>query len=224
MRRHPSPRVACATIVVALLGACTSAPAGSDVSASPVRSPSASSPVPTVTPAQTTSPDAGTFELTAGRVSIQPSRGGSFRVRGLYPWSPSRCVHPERATVEGRYPGTLSIRTADDGTLTATVTLSFQEYLDGIAEVPPTWPTAALEAQAIAARSYVLSNTGWTGAQGENLDTPICGTSGCQVYGGIPQPRPPGLRRWYAAVQDTQGQVLIYEGRPADTVYSGRRA
>ena len=202
-----------------LLGACTSAPTGSDGSASAERSPSAASPIPSVTPAPTASSGAGTFDLTAGRVSILPPRHGSFRVRGLYPWSPSHCVHPERPTLDGRYPGTLSIRAAGDGTLTATVTLTFQEYLEGIAEVPPTWPTAALEAQAIAARSYVLSTTGWSGAQGESLDTPICGTSDCQVYGGIPMPRPPGLRRWYAAVHDTRGRVLIYGDRPADTVY-----
>jgi stage II sporulation protein D len=119
----------------------------------------------------------------------------------------------------GRYPGTLWVRAADDGTLTATVTLTFRRYLEGIAEVPPTWPMAALEAQVIAARSYVLSRTAWEGAQGESLDTPICGTADCQVYGGIPEPRPPGIRRWYAAVSRTRGQVLLFGGRPADTVY-----
>ena len=165
------------------------------------------------------SPDPGPLELTAARVSIRPPHGGSFRVRGNYPWRPSRCVRPERPTIDGRYPGTLGIRTADDGTMTVSVTLSFEDYLEGIAEVPPTWPAAALEAQAIAARSYVLSTTGWAGEQGAPLGTPICGTSACQVYGGIPMPRPPGLRRWYAAVRATQGQVLMYGDRPADTVY-----
>ena len=125
----------------------------------------------------------------------------------------------ERSTLDARYPGTMSIRTADDGTLTVAVTLRFHEYLEGIAEVPPTWPKAALQAQVIAARSYVLSRTGWAGEQGEDLDTPICGTADCQVYGGIPQPRPPGMRRWYDAVRDTTGQVLLSGGRPADTVY-----
>ena len=171
------------------------------------------------TPSPTAPPSGGRLELTADRVSVRLPRGGSFRVRGTYPWSPSRCVHPERATLDGRYPGTLLIRSADDGTLTLTVTLTFQQYLEGIAEVPPTWPAAALQAQAVAARSYVLSTTGWTGAQGAHLGTPICGTSACQVYGGIPVPRPRGLRHWYEAVRDTTGQVLMYGGRPADTVY-----
>ena len=89
------------------------------------------------------------------------------------------------------------MRTADDGTLTATVTISFRQYLDGIAEVPPSWPRAALEAQVVAARSYVLARTGWSGQQGESLDTLICGTADCQVYGGIPHPTLPGMARWY---------------------------
>jgi stage II sporulation protein D len=220
-------RPACATIVVAtLLGACTSTTAepGSGMataiaptsSATPSTTPTSAS---SRTPTSTASPDASSFEIAAARVSIRAPRGGSFRVRGLYPWSPSRCVRPERPTLDGRYPGTIWIRAADDGTLTVTATISFRQYLEGIAEVPPTWPMAALEAQVIAARSYVLSRTAWTGAQGESLDTPICGTSECQVYGGIPDPRPPGIRRWYTAVRRTRGQVLLYGDRPADTVY-----
>jgi SpoIID/LytB domain protein len=35
------------------------------------------------------------------------------------------------------------------------------EYLWGIAEVPSSWPTAALEAQAIAARNYAMANRGY---------------------------------------------------------------
>jgi stage II sporulation protein D len=91
--------------------------------------------------------------------------------------------------------------------------------LKGIAEVPPSWPRAALESQAIAARSYALATTGWDGAQGETLKTPICASTSCQVYRGIPVPFDPRVRRWFGAVRRTTGQVLLYEGRPADTVY-----
>jgi stage II sporulation protein D len=111
------------------------------------------------------------------------------------------------------------VRRADDGSLSLTVTLAFEDYLKGIAEVPPSWPRAALEAQAIAARSYALASTGWEGAQGETLKTPICATSSCQVYRGIPVPFDPQVRRWFGAVRRTTGEVLLYEGRPADTVY-----
>ncbi len=118
-----------------------------------------------------------------------------------------------------RYPGTLSVKRSDDGTLVLTVTLPFEEYLKGIAEVPPSWPRAALEAQAVAARSYALATTGWEGAEGEPLKTPICATTSCQVYRGIPVPFDPSVRRWFAAVRQTSGEVLLYGDRPADTVY-----
>lgn len=224
MRFFPLPRGTSAAIALLMtVAACTSPDAGPDRPASPApaserpASPSEETAPPPTSPPAATGQDA--VRVSAHRISIRPPAGGSFRVRGLYPWTPTRCVDPERPTLAARYPGGLGIRTGDDGTLTVTVTLGFQEYLQGIAEVPPTWPAAALEAQVIAARSYVLSRTGFDGEQGERLDTPICGTSACQVYGGIPHPRPPGLRRWYRAVRDTRGQVLLSGERPADTVY-----
>jgi stage II sporulation protein D len=118
-----------------------------------------------------------------------------------------------------RYPGALSVKRADDGTLALTVTLPFEDYLKGIAEVPPSWPRSALEAQAVAARSYALATTGWDGEQGETQKTPICAPTSCPVNPGIPVPFEPDVRRWYAAVRRTTGEVLLHDGRPADTVY-----
>jgi SpoIID/LytB domain protein len=155
----------------------------------------------------------------AGPVRIEPSEGGSLLVRGTYPRVTSRCVDQERRWLLARYPGELTVDRADDGMLSLTVTLPFERYLQGIAEAPPSWPTAALEAQAIAARSYALATTGWDGEEGETLATPICATSACQVYRGIPVPRSSVVRRWYAAVRRTEGEVLLYDGRPAETVY-----
>jgi SpoIID/LytB domain protein len=125
-------------------------------------------------------------------------------------------VQPE---LDARYPGTLRVQRAEDGSLGLTLTLSFERYLEGIAEVPPTWPVAALEAQAIAARSYALSHTGFTGPAGGTLGTPICATTDCQVYRGIPVEPTPGIRRWYAAVHQTAGDVVAFDGRPIDAVY-----
>lgn len=150
---------------------------------------------------------------------MEAPAGSTLLVRGIYPKVESRCVGYHRARLAARYPGSLSVRREDDGTLSLTVTLAFEDYLKGIAEVPPSWPRAALEAQAIAARSYALASTGWEGAQGETLKTPICATTSCQVYRGIPVPFDPTVRRWFGAVRRTTGDVLLYEGRPADTVY-----
>jgi SpoIID/LytB domain protein len=150
---------------------------------------------------------------------VRARENGSLRIHGTYPHATSECRHPEQPRIEARYPGTLAVRRASDGTLDLTVTLPFERYLEGIAEVPPTWPTAALQAQAIAARSYALATTGWNGPQGATLDTPICSTTSCQVFRGIPVPPTPGIRRWYAAVNASAGQVLQDGGRPIEAVY-----
>jgi stage II sporulation protein D len=150
---------------------------------------------------------------------LRPPPGGTFLVRGRYPFVPSVCRDAERPTFTGRYPGTLHVRRDDDGTMTVTVALPFDRYLEGIAEVPPSWPMAALEAQAVAARSYALATTGWSGEEGEALDRSICATTSCQVYRGIPVPPDPTHRRWVRAVRRTDGEVLLHDGRPATTVY-----
>jgi len=207
-------RRAMGVAVLVALAACTSPSTGGASS-----SPTGESPAPTASatsPAR--SPTSGSVE-TSHSARLSPPDGGSFLVRGTYPRAPSRCVDHERPLLVARYPGTLSIDSSDDGTLALTVTLPFERYLEGIAEVPSSWPRAALEAQAVAARSYALATTGWSGSDGETLPTPICSTTSCQVYRGIPVPFDPSVRRWYGAVRRTSGQVLLFDGRPAETVY-----
>ena len=189
--------------------ACTSTPAPGADRTTPEPTTASSSPTASATP---------TSETPTSTLIRSPN-GGSLLVRGTYPRVASRCVRYQRPRLAARYPGTLSVKRSDDGTLALTVTLPFEDYLKGIAEVPPSWPRAALEAQAIAARSYALATTGWEGAEGETLKTPICATTSCQVYLGIPVPFDPGVRRWFAAVRRTSGEVLLYGDRPADTVY-----
>ncbi len=198
-------------VAVALVlagAACTSTPAprADRTTSKPTTAPS--SPTASATPSSE-----------APTSAVIRSNGGSLLVRGTYPRVASRCVRYHRPRLAARYPGTLSVKRSDDGTLALTVTLPFEDYLKGIAEVPSSWPPAALEAQAIAARSYALATTGWEGAEGEALKTPICATTSCQVYRGIPVPFDPNVRRWFAAVRRTSGEVLLYGDRPAETVY-----
>lgn len=175
---------------------------------------------PPATPTQESATPDAPAETEASFLRLSPPAGGSFLVRGRYPFVPTRCRDAERPTLTGRFPGTLLVRRADDGTITVTVVLPFDRYLEGIAEVPPSWPTAALDAQAIAARSYALATTGWSGDEGDTLDEPICATTSCQVYRGIPVPPDPTHRRWVRAVRRTDGMVLVHEGQPATTFYS----
>ena len=209
---RPIPRSlrALAAAVVLLPVACTGASSSGSTTTAPATSAS---------PASPSASSAGPLAAGSGPVVIEPPTGGSFLIRGSYPRTPSHCKHHVAPKLVARYPGELKITRANDGTLGITLTLPFERYLEGLAEVPPTWPAAALEAQAIAARSYALAETGWHGPEGATLPTPICASTSCQVYGGIPVPPEPGIQRWYAAVRRTAGHVLLDGSRPADTVY-----
>ena len=208
-------------LLLVLLGAssaCTGG-GGSSTSLDPIGAPSSTSLAPTEAPSASGLPTPSVSSVSSTRISLEPSGTGSFLVHAVYPKTQSRCKHAHTARFRARYPGALSVKSADDGTLSLVATLPFERYLEGIAEVPPTWPAAALQAQVIAARSYALSHIDWSGKQGAAVQEPICATTECQVYGGIHVPPTPGIDRWYRAVRDTEGQVLMFDGRPADTVY-----
>lgn len=99
--------------------------------------------------------------------------------------------------------------------------LGVEEYLQGISEVPVSWPLEAQKAQAIAARSYLLSQLATnvaTPARAAGAD--ICATDACQVYAGLAKERRPGAEAWVAAVQQTAGQVLLFGDQPIVAKYS----
>ena len=91
-----------------------------------------------------------------------------------------------------------------------------ERYLRGLAEVPSSWPHAALEAQAIAGRTYALR-----GSRGGGCFCDRLATAADQVYIGESKVEEPtwGVR-WAQAVTATKDRVLTYEGRLAETYYS----
>ena len=97
------------------------------------------------------------------------------------------------------------------------VVLPFERYLEGIAEVPPTWPRAALEAQAIAARTR-SPTTGWAGTEGELLGERSARRPPARSTGAR-RSRPTPTTNWVRAVRRTRGSMLLSDGRPAQTVY-----
>jgi stage II sporulation protein D len=204
----------CLVVVALVATACT----GSGGSAARTSS-SSSAGVPTSASESPAASPSASATPRAKAVRVLSPHHGSMLVHGRYPHVDSSCTHYQQPKLEARYPGLLSFKQDADGTWSITVTLAFEQYLQGIAEVPPSWPMAALEAQAVAARSYALANTGWSGQEGDKLQTPICATTSCQVYGGMPVGAVGDERRWYRAVRRTTGDVLLFDGRPADTVY-----
>lgn len=111
----------------------------------------------------------------------------------------------------GLYRGSLEIRTAVGPHLNAINTVGMESYLQGVvpAESPPIWPAAALQAQAVVARSYALA----TAVAGRQFDQYADTRS--QMYRGVSAETPTTT----AAVAATRGEVVTYRGEVALTYY-----
>lgn len=92
--------------------------------------------------------------------------------------------------------------------------LRLEDYLRGVVplEVPAVWSPAAVQAQAIAARSYAA----YERAHPRAAHAQICDTTSCQVYGGVAAEHPASD----AAIAATKGQVRTDGGEPAFTQFS----
>jgi SpoIID/LytB domain protein len=86
-----------------------------------------------------------------------------------------------------------------------------ERYVRGVvsAEMPSSWPLPALEAQAIASRTYALTDD----AGGSRFD--VYSDTRSQMYRGVAAE----TAATNAAVAATAGQIVTYGGRPAITYY-----
>ena len=130
--------------------------------------------------------------------------------------------HPELVppfTFVGKQPllvGTVAYRgklnVSSDGKLVQVIdTVGLESYLKGVvpAEMPSSWPPEALKAQAVAARSYALANV----TTGRAFD--LYGDTRSQVFGGVKMEN----AATSAAVDATKGQVVLYKGKVANTLF-----
>jgi stage II sporulation protein D len=109
------------------------------------------------------------------------------------------------------YRGTLQFAPGLFGGVSVVNAVSLEDYLQGVvpAESPSSWPAAALQAQAIAARTYAIT----TARGGEDFDQYADTRS--QVYGGVAVETPATNQ----AVAATRGQVVTYQGQPVTTYF-----
>jgi stage II sporulation protein D len=108
------------------------------------------------------------------------------------------------------YRGRLNV--SSDGKLVQVIdTLGLESYLKGVvpAEMPSSWPVEALKAQAVAARSYALANV----TTGRAFD--LYSDTRSQVFGGVKAEN----AATSAAVDATKGQVVLYKGKVANTLF-----
>jgi SpoIID/LytB domain protein len=94
---------------------------------------------------------------------------------------------------------------------TKVVKLALERYVRGVvaAEMPSGWPLAALEAQAIASRTYALT----AHAGGSRFD--VYSDTRSQVYLGVAAE----TATTNAAVKATAGQIVLYAGKPVTTYF-----
>ncbi len=114
-----------------------------------------------------------------------------------------------------------------DGSVTE---LDMQDYLPGVlaAEMPADFPEEALKAQAVAARTYAL----YCAEGRKHGDADICADPGCcQAWqdGQAQRDKWGGdyercAARLAAAVKDTAGQILLYEGAPVFAAFHASSA
>jgi len=150
-------------------------------------------------------------------LAVQAQPGGLL-LAGAVPVSQPISVEPlfgAQLAVDGRpYHGSVIVQPSLAGSLSVVNAVDLEHYLDGVvaAEMPASWPPAALEAQSIVARSYALAKFGslqhpWYDVQAGEQD---------QVYGGITAETP----ATNAAVEATRGIVVVSGEQIASAYYS----
>lgn len=127
---------------------------------------------------------------------------------------PREPAAPNYVTYKGRaYRGEVELVLGRTGRLSVVNVINLEEYLLGVVpnEMSPSWPTEALKAQAVAARTYAEANRGKQQADGFDLRN----NTDDQAYGGVLAEKASTT----SAVQETSGQVITFQGRLVATYY-----
>jgi stage II sporulation protein D len=165
--------------------------------------------------------NAGGKELKAGKTYVvQPNAdgtltlapvGGGKKIAELA--SPLTVSGPGPLDLAGmgQYRGALEFRPDGSGGIETVDVVGLDDYVQGViaAEMPSGWSTQALEAQAVAARTYAITSD----AGGSEFD--LYADTRSQMYGGVAAE----TAATDAAVAATRGQVVTYKGAPVVTYF-----
>ncbi len=165
----------------------------------------------------------GNVRLAARAVS--PMRGAAVYASGNTPFlnarapllfaSEDEAQQPVRFN-EKPYRGRLEVFANMRGTLTVVNVVGLEDYVRGVVPnelSPGGFPALeALKAQAVAARTYAISNRGQFATEGFDL----LPTNRSQVYGGRATEHPLTDR----AVAETRGRIATYRGQPINALYT----
>ena len=120
------------------------------------------------------------------------------------------------AVKDSRYRGRLQLFCQGDS-LTVVNHVPLEDYIGSVvgAEMPSHWPTEALRAQAVAARSYAMAHLARPASRYWNLGA----TTRWQAYGGLVSES----RTSRAATLATRGLILSVEGGIVESLYASDR-
>lgn len=151
----------------------------------------------------------GAWTLHSTRVFASPATFGApaNTQTVLYPDGSTAAYRGQIAAVS--VPGTVS----STGTITVN-TLALDDYLKGVvpSEMPASWPAAAVQAQAVAARSYAAYYV----QHPRTAYYDICASTNCQVYGGMDAEQ----SQSNAAIAATPNVVVAYQNQIAFAEFS----
>jgi stage II sporulation protein D (peptidoglycan lytic transglycosylase) len=117
--------------------------------------------------------------------------------------------------IDGKpYRGRVIVQVDPDGEITVVNVIGLEQYLYGVvgSEMPAGWPAAALQAQAVVARTYAIGRLGIRDDVGYDL---VAGEED-QAYAGIDGESQVVI----AAVDATRGVILVYDGQIVHAYYS----
>ncbi len=176
------------------------------------------------------------LNLIDGLIAVSTSRGtktkaiklgGTFTLRWSgtrYQEGPPTVLSVTISGVTKRYRhGQIAFKVIRDKTLGKRIALINSvrlqdEYLWGIGEVPSSWPVQALEAQAIASRTYAYAKSTKIRSA---CDCHLYATISDQTFAGYSKESEPRFGEiWKAAVNRTAGSIITYQGRPITAYFS----
>lgn len=144
----------------------------------------------------------GDERLAAGRIILEPQNGKEIALRSV-----------ERSQGVPQYGGRLELVQGTEGVVVIN-DIYLEDYLKKVvpSEMPSSYEKEALKAQAVCARTYaymqIQSNT--YSQYGAQVDD----STNFQVYNNVETDE-----RTAAAVQETYGKLLLYEGKPIEAYY-----
>ena len=154
--------------------------------------------------------------ISANRGTTIGVRGGKIAINGkaidtVVTLKPTNSNAPFLFEGKG-YRGGLTLR-ANNGKMMVINSVPLEDYLYGVVpqEVIPSWPAAALEAQAVAARTYALH----TMEENKGKLYDVSTSTDHQVYNGVSGE----TQATTNAVNKTKGMVMLYNQRPINALF-----